>query len=37
MVRKERLELSILSAAASKTAMYTIPSLALNFVYVLPI
>ena len=28
MVRKERLELSILSALASKTSVYTIPPLA---------
>ena len=30
MVRKERLELSILSAVASKTTVYTIPPLAQN-------
>ena len=30
MVRKERLELSILSALASKTSVYTIPPLALK-------
>ena len=31
MVRKERLELSILSAVASKTTVYTIPPLAQNY------
>jgi len=33
MVRKERLELSILSAVASKTTVYTIPPLAQNILY----